>query len=443
MFSVSSVVQLILFNLCNCDFAVHLSTLAISLFNMNALQQILRMASWVFFVGLVSPILAQSANDYASLRDRMVSQEVEAAGVRHAGVLRSMRATPRHEFVLAGFQKQAYYDVALPIGDQQTISPPFVVAYMTQQLDPQPTDRVLEIGTGSGYQAAILSPLVSEVFSIEIVPKLGRRADRTLKRLGYKNVHVRIGDGYQGWPEQAPFDKIIVTCSPEDIPKQLIEQLKEGGKMIIPVGERHQQNLFRVSKIHGKLQRETLRATLFVPMTGEAEAARQVLPDPKNPSIVNGDFSRLIDKTRLPTNWHYLRHARVVTDKKSSEKESQFLSFESAEPGRASRALQGLAINGKVISAVKLSAYVRGRDLQEGLMPQQRAAVIITFYDQRRAAIDSQRLANWKGTFGWRLESQTIRVPLAAREAIVRVGLLGGVGRLDIDKIELTVADAP
>ena len=131
------------------------------------------------------------------------------------GVLQSMRTTPRHEFMTPDTRDLAYYDMAVPIGHGQTISPPYIVAFMTAQLDPQPTDRVLEIGTGSGYQAAVLSPLVKEVYTIEIVEPLGQRAAQTLQRLGYENVFPKIGDGYAGWPEHAPFDKIIVTCSPE------------------------------------------------------------------------------------------------------------------------------------------------------------------------------------------------------------------------------------
>ncbi len=367
---------------------------------------------------------------YAELREQMVANEVEAAGVTHEAVLRAMRTTPRHEFVLGGFRKQAYFDTALPIGDRQTISPPFVVAYMTQELDPQPTDKVLEIGTGSGYQAAVLSPLVAEVYTIEIVERLGRRAERTIRRLGYENVHIRIGDGYLGWPEAAPFDKIIVTCSPESIPQPLVEQLKEGGRMIIPVGERYQQNLYRITKQQGQLQREALRATLFVPMTGTAEDAREVLPNPSRPTIVNGDFSEVIAGTDRPVGWHYLRHAQVAGQDKH-------LSFENTQPGQPSRALQGMALDGRQISAVELSARVRGRDLASGPTPTQRASILITFYDQRRAAIGNERLGSWEGTFDWQPASKRLRVPLATREAIVRLGLLGGVGRLDVDELQL------
>ena len=158
----------------------------------------------------------------------MVETAVRQAGVTDQRVLASMLATRRHEFVPRNVFNRAYLDAGVPIGSAQTISSPFIVAYMTQTLDPQPTDHVLEIGTGSGYQAAILSPLVEKVYSIEIVEALGKRAAKVLKKLKYKNVFTKIGDGYKGWAEHAPFDKIIVTCSPEDVPQPLVDQLKEG-----------------------------------------------------------------------------------------------------------------------------------------------------------------------------------------------------------------------
>ncbi|MCF0234405.1 MAG: protein-L-isoaspartate(D-aspartate) O-methyltransferase [Thermoguttaceae bacterium] len=156
--------------------------------------------------------------------------------LRNVRVLKTMARIPRAEFVAKEYRPYAYEDIAIAIGESQTISPPFVVAYMTEALDPQPTDRVLEIGTGSGYQAAVLSCLVAEVYTIEIVKPLGRRAAETIKKLGYDNVFVKLGDGYKGWAEAGPFDKIIVTCSPEKIPQPLIDQLREGGKMLIPIG---------------------------------------------------------------------------------------------------------------------------------------------------------------------------------------------------------------
>ena len=186
-----------------------------------------------------------------------------------------MGRVPRHEFVPERLRGEAYQDHPLPIGHGQTISQPYIVAFMTQELDPKPTDRVLEIGTGSGYQAAVLAEMVSEVYTIEIVAELAQRATADLKRLGYTNVHVRAGDGYKGWAEAAPFDAIIVTCAPERVPEPLAAQLKEGGRMIIPVGAGWGQDLVLLRKRGGKIERSTVLPVRFVPMTGEAQGKRK------------------------------------------------------------------------------------------------------------------------------------------------------------------------
>jgi protein-L-isoaspartate(D-aspartate) O-methyltransferase len=397
-------------------------------------------------VGLISvsarAVAQDAATDFAAEREAMVASEVEAAGVTNERVLASMRATPRHEFMPTNVRQYAYVDAALPIGDQQTISPPFIVAYMTQALDPQPTDRVLEIGTGSGYQAAILSPLAAEVYTIEIVNRLGKRAEQTLRRLGYKNVHVRVGDGFKGWPEHAPFNKIIVTCSPESIPQPLVDQLAEGGSMIIPVGERYQQTLYRVTKRNGELIREPLEATLFVPMTGAAEDAREVQPDPLNPKIANGDFEKLLGETTQPAGWHYLRQAAVAEPESEANPAhaSRWLSFSNTQAGRSSQALQGFAVDGRKVSHLKLAVDVRGADLAADPNTTGGAAIFVTFFDDRRAAIGEAGLGPWTGSFEWREESKEIAVPLAAREAIVAIGLHGGTGRLDLDNVSLSPA---
>ena len=242
----------------------------------------------------------------------MVDEEIVGAGVKDPRVIQAMRDTPRHEFVPKKWMNRAYFDMSLPIGERQTITSPMLVAYMTEQLEPQPEDRVLEIGTGSGYQAAVLSPLVKEVYTIEIVESLGKHAEQTLKRLKYANVSVKIGDGYLGWPENAPFDKIIVTCSPEKVPQPLIDQLREGGRMIIPVGERYQQVLHLLKKEDGKLVNEALRPTLFVPMTGKAEEGREVQPDPLHPKLVNSGFEEVLEGGD-PVGWYYARQMKVVT----------------------------------------------------------------------------------------------------------------------------------
>jgi protein-L-isoaspartate(D-aspartate) O-methyltransferase len=202
----------------------------------------------------------------------MVAEQLAAPGrdITNARVLAAMAKVPRHEFVPERGRPQAYEDHPLPIGHGQTISQPFIVAFMTEKLQPRPKDRVLEIGTGSGYQAAVLAELVAEVYTIEIIEDLARQAAADLKRLGYTNVHVRAGDGYKGWPEAAPFDAIIVTCAPERIPQPLTDQLKDGGHMIIPVGAGYEQQLVLLSKRGGKLEQQAILPVRFVPMTGEA-----------------------------------------------------------------------------------------------------------------------------------------------------------------------------
>jgi protein-L-isoaspartate(D-aspartate) O-methyltransferase len=400
-----------------------------------------------FVVGVViRPCTApgQSLRDWKQLAGEMVDKEIEAAGVTNARVIRAMRDTPRHEFVPANQRQYAYYDMALPIGSGQTISPPFIVASMTEAIDPQPGDRVLEIGTGSGYQAAVLSPLVRDVYTIEIVEPLSRRATRALKRLKYDNVHTRAGDGYLGWPEAAPFDKIIVTCSPEKVPQPLVDQLRDGGLMIIPVGERYQQTLYLMRKANGELESEALRPTLFVPMTGEAESKREVKPDPLNPQIVNGSFEEVTRDekgNREPAAWHYQRQLTLESDTRSAPDGKNFVTFENAEPGRGCQALQGFAIDGRKIDALELSVHARGENVERGQTPNQLPAIVITFYDERRAAVGEASIGPFSGTFEWREESETVRVPLRAREAILRIGLLGATGRLSLDDLTLNVAE--
>ncbi|HPC62267.1 MAG TPA: protein-L-isoaspartate(D-aspartate) O-methyltransferase [Verrucomicrobiota bacterium] len=212
------------------------------------------------------------ADEFASARRRMVAEQLSGYGrnITNARVLSVMGRVPRHEFVAKHLQREAYEDYPLPIGYGQTISQPFIVAFMTAQLDPQPSDRILEIGTGSGYQAAILAELAAEVYTIEIIEALANRAAADLKRLGYTNVFVRAGDGYLGWPDKAPFDAIIVTCAPERVPAPLVEQLKEGGRMIIPVGPAGDQELVLLRKREGRLERKSVLPVRFVPMTGAA-----------------------------------------------------------------------------------------------------------------------------------------------------------------------------
>lgn len=202
---------------------------------------------------------------FAAARKRMVHEQLAEFPPR---VLAVMGRVPRHEFVPVSKRSMAYEDMPLPIGYGQTISQPWIVGLMTTQLDPQPTDRVLEIGTGSGYQAAVLAELVADVFTIEIIEPLAHQAEATFRRLGCKNIHGRIGDGSGGWPDAAPFDAVIATCAPELVPKPLVAQLKEGGRMLIPIGPVGDQMLFVFRKHGSQLVEQAGLPVRFVPMTG-------------------------------------------------------------------------------------------------------------------------------------------------------------------------------
>ncbi len=456
---------------------------------------------------------------------RMTLEElIPTKELRNVRVLKAMARIPRAEFVTKEFREYAYQDAALPIGDGQTISAPFIVAYMTETLDPQPTDRVLEIGTGSGYQAAVLSCLVSEVYTIEIVKNLGRRAAETLKKLEYDNVFVRVGDGYQGWPEAAPFDKIIVTCSPEDVPQPLLDQLKEGGKLIIPVGERYQQYFVLCEKKDGKIERKELIPICFVPMTGEAEEKRVDLPDPAKPSIVGGGFEEIVRSALVasrengkdgqegttaqkreakgddsadkkdekksnelaielpprrptPVGWYATRNVYVaerddapegsrvcVCDnasvkeehRKKDRNEARFAAatlpenrrelssdFANLKERQREREMychlrQFVPVDGTKVKKIVLTGQARALDLQATEGRQTVPLARIVFFDRNRKPIADEILwAASAGTFDWREMSEEIAVPRRATEASLQIGILEGVGTVELDAIEL------
>jgi len=211
---------------------------------------------------------------FASLRRQMVEQQIRGRDIREPAVLSAMEQVPRHLFVPEAERPEAYQDNPLPIGRGQTISQPYIVALMTSLLALDRDSKVLEIGTGSGYHAAVLSRVAGEVYTMEIVPALGEKARRTLARLGYDNVHVRIGDGYKGWREEAPFDAILLTAAPPQVPRPLLAQLKPGGRMVVPVGEYWQDLLVLTKRADGSIERRTVMPVRFVPMTGEAQGRR-------------------------------------------------------------------------------------------------------------------------------------------------------------------------
>lgn len=227
------------------------------------LKAIVIFASLTLAFGNVCP--ASEEERLADKRQRMVTDQIESRGVKDKRVLDAMRKVERHLFVPANLQRRAYSDRPLPIGHGQTISQPYIVAYMTESGMIRPDDRVLEIGTGSGYQAAILAEMAKEVYTIEILPPLAERSRLLLKNLGYTNIKVRQGDGYKGWKEYAPFDCIIVTAAPPELPQELVKQLKTGGRMIIPIGDFYQE-LYRITKTDSGFKKEPLLPVVFVPM---------------------------------------------------------------------------------------------------------------------------------------------------------------------------------
>ena len=213
-------------------------------------------------------LFAKDKDIYKEKRDEMVRKQIVDRGVRDKAVIGAMKSVERHLFVPEDLQNYAYDDGPLPIGEGQTISQPYIVAFMTETAKIKPTDSVLEIGTGSGYQAAVLAGLAKSVYSIEILEDLAESARQRLEKLGYKNVFVKHGDGYRGWPEKAPFDAIVVTAAPTDVPEALLEQLKVGGRMVLPVG-RHFQELLSITKTKDGIEKERLLPVRFVPMVHE------------------------------------------------------------------------------------------------------------------------------------------------------------------------------
>ncbi len=217
------------------------------------------------FISVVCHARGLTEDDYSLLRKKMVAEQIEARGIADKSIIAALNKVPRHKFVPENYRHLAYKDHPLPIGEGQTISQPYIVALMTEVINPNKKMKVLEIGTGSGYQAAVLAELCASVYTIEIVEELGLRAKLILEEM-YKNVKVKIGDGYKGWREEAPFDAMIVTCAPTHIPEPLARQLKEGGKMVIPVGSAGSQELVVMTKKDGRLIQKAIIPVRFVPM---------------------------------------------------------------------------------------------------------------------------------------------------------------------------------
>lgn len=225
-----------------------------------------------FFIFSASLLLTRGslaqADKFVKFRKEMIGTQIKKRGIKDKEVIQAMLEVERHLFVPEYIRAHAYKDSALPIGEGQTISQPYIVALMTEALELKPTDKVLEIGTGSGYQAAILAKIAREVYTIEILPKLAERSRELLNKLGYKNIFVKSGDGFLGWPQESPFDAIIVTCAVDKIPEPLIEQLAEGGRIVLPLGKAGYQELTLARKKDNKIEKSFIGGCIFVPMTG-------------------------------------------------------------------------------------------------------------------------------------------------------------------------------
>jgi protein-L-isoaspartate(D-aspartate) O-methyltransferase len=231
----------------------------------------IRIIMFVYILIFVTGIDGQQEDAYKNQRLEMVRTQILSRGITDQKVLDAMRKVPRHKFVPHEYRRFAYADQPLPIGEGQTISQPFIVAYMTDVINVKPGDKVLEIGTGSGYQAAVLAEAGAEVYSIEVIESLAISAKNIIEELGYKQIHLKTGDGYKGWDEFAPYNAILVTCSPSKIPDALKEQLAEGGRMIIPVGHQNSvQYLYLLEKRKGKIRQENVMPVRFVPMINES-----------------------------------------------------------------------------------------------------------------------------------------------------------------------------
>jgi protein-L-isoaspartate(D-aspartate) O-methyltransferase len=287
----------------------------------------------------------------------------------------------------------------------------------------------------------VLSLLADQVYTIEIVEPLGKQAERLLKQLGMNNVHVRIGDGYKGWAEAAPFDSIIVTCSPEAVPLPLVDQLKEGGRMMIPVGERYQQAFYLGTKTNGKLTMERQMQTLFVPMTGEAEDKRTVLPDESNHALVNGNFQE-IASDGTPTHWHYARNVTVLKDIGNEPNVARFVrkrpSRQTTLPNTEfTQILQGFAIDGQKVPILRVDFEMRGEKvtaLQGAVMTP---TAVLALYDENRNQIAEIPLGLCTGSFDWRKFSGGVRIKPEAREAVLVIGLPLSSGLLDVRNVEI------
>lgn len=372
-------------------------------------------------------------------REKMVREELTAQGIKNDRVLRAMGQVPREQFLPLTKRKFAYLDMPIPIGEAQYMPPPLRTADLLEQIDPQPSDKVLVVGTGSGYGPGVLSRIVREVYAIEIVPELAREAAATFQRLKYSNITSKQGDGFAGWAEHAPYDKMLVECAPESVPPPLVEQLKEGGVLVIPVGEHFQQTLFKYRKQNGKLTVEQSRPTLFLPMIGKAKFLQTTDTAAQEPQILNPSFETEFEGDKnLPANWYFVKQAQVI-EYPTAPNGKRVLWFKNETPGHASIAIQGFACDGRKVKLLTITLNVKVKSVIRGQNLEQLPRLEIMYLNENNRAIHHDFIGPWFLTGDWTEQQARFQVPPQARAALIRIGLLGATGEAWFDNLRMKV----
>ncbi len=384
------------------------------------------------------PAAAQSGlRELLEARRRMVNEEISAQGIENERLLTAMREVPREQFLPLSKRNLAYLNVAVTYGDGHIILPPLVTAHLIEQVDPQKNDKVLVIGSGSGYSTALLSRMCREVDAVEIDPVVAKSAEETLARLKYTNVRMRIGDGFEGWKEHAPYQRIIVECSPENVPQPLVDQLAEGGMLLVPVGDEFDQTMHLCKKENGKLSTLSLWPTLLLPMKGKAEELRSQSDKPRDPTLLNSGFEELVPQTKdVPAAWVYVRQGRAIADRSCPEGNNS-MSFTNVTPGVVATAIQAFPVDGKKISELGIACKVWGMDIRPGQTRQQLPRVEVRFFDEKRRLVGGDWMGGWNMSFTWIKKDHVFAVPRLAKFAVIRIGLGGATGEIKFDDFKL------
>lgn len=406
--------------------------------SMQNIRNLVAMALSLMWLLSVQPVAAQSGlRELLEARRRMVSEEIEAQGIENERLLEAMREVPREQFLPLPKRKLAYLNVVVTFGDGQVILPPLVTAHLIEQLNPQKNDKVLVIGAGSGYSTALLSRMCREVDAVEIDPAIAKTAEEVFARLKFTNIKMRVGDGFEGWKEHAPYQRIIVECSPENVPQPLVDQLAEGGVLLVPVGDEFDQTMHLCQKENGKLTTLSLWPTLLLPMKGKAEELRSQSATPRDPALLNGGFEELVPSTKdVPASWAYVRQGRAIADSSCPEG-SNSLSFINVTPGVAATALQAFPVDGKKISELAIACKIWGKEVRPGQNRQQLPRVEVRFFDEKRRLVGGDWMGGWNMTFDWVKKDHVFAVPRQAKFAVIRIGLGGAVGEIRFDDFKL------